>query len=130
MVAPMLGHVFWADGKIPEGADTAIKVATSVGTVIGQLGFGAMADVIGRRQIYGFELIVMIFATLAQALATGSYSISFVGLMVFWRVIMGIGECSRIFAASSSNILKELVVTTRSVRSSHPSLLQRNGVVQ
>lgn len=45
MVTSMLGVVFWQNathspGKIPSKADTAIKVSTSTGTVIGQVGFG------------------------------------------------------------------------------------------
>jgi PHS family inorganic phosphate transporter-like MFS transporter len=41
----MLGVVFWQDaissaGKMPSHADTAIKVSTSTGTVLGQVGFG------------------------------------------------------------------------------------------
>jgi MFS transporter, PHS family, inorganic phosphate transporter len=58
----MLGVVFWQDhvhkGAIPSNSDTAIKVATSGGTVIGQLGFGYLADVVGRKKMYGLELIV------------------------------------------------------------------------
>lgn len=78
-------------GKIPSNSDTAIKVATSGGTVIGQLAFGWLADHIGRKKMYGFELIIMIFATLAQALSSDSSSMSIVGVLIFWRVIMGIG---------------------------------------
>ncbi len=55
----MLGIVFWpqAKGKMPTSADTAIKVSTSAGTVIGQVGFGALADIFGRKRMYGIELI-------------------------------------------------------------------------
>ncbi|RPA84320.1 phosphate permease [Ascobolus immersus RN42] len=91
MVTAMLGYVYWGDGHIPEGSDTGIKVATSVGTVFGQLGFGWLADNVGRQRIYGFELIIMIFATLAQVLSSNSPSMNFVGLIIFWRFIMGIG---------------------------------------
>lgn len=90
----MLGVVFWQasnSGKIPDSSDTAIKVATSGGTVIGQLGFGYLADVVGRKRMYGLELIIIIFATLAQALSASSSAISITGLLIFWRVIMGIG---------------------------------------
>jgi PHS family inorganic phosphate transporter-like MFS transporter len=90
----MFGVVYWgpaSKGVIDPTADTAIKVATSCGTIIGQLVFGHLADRIGRKRIYGLELIVMIFTTLAQALSSSSPSMSFVGLIIFWRVLMGIG---------------------------------------
>nr|OQO21923.1 Repressible high-affinity phosphate permease [Rachicladosporium sp. CCFEE 5018] len=99
LVTAMLGVVYWQDdnlsaakrGVIPSASDTAIKVATSGGTVIGQLGFGYLADVVGRKKMYGLELILIIFATTAQALASDSRSISIVGIIIFWRVLMGIG---------------------------------------
>lgn len=90
----MLGVVFWqgkkgsAKGVIPTNSDTAIKVATSGGTVLGQLGFGYLADVVGRKRMYGLELIIIIFATLAQSLSSPSPAISIVGLIIFWRVLM------------------------------------------
>jgi PHS family inorganic phosphate transporter-like MFS transporter len=91
----MFGVVFWNNannkGTIESSADTAIKVATSGGTIIGQLAFGYLADVVGRKRMYGLELIIIIFATLAQALSSPSVSVSFVGLIIFWRVLMGIG---------------------------------------
>ena len=67
------------------------QVATSGGTVIGQVAFGVIADIVGRKRMYGLELIIIIFATLAQSLSSASPSMSVVGLLIFWRVIMGIG---------------------------------------
>jgi PHS family inorganic phosphate transporter-like MFS transporter len=87
----MLGLVYWKNGSIPQNSDTAIKVSTSGGTVIGQLGFGWLADVLGRKKMYGLELMVIIIATLAQSLSSESPSMHIVGILVFWRVIMGIG---------------------------------------
>ena len=89
----MLGLVYWqsSNGVIPTSSETAIKVATSVGTVIGQVVFGYMADWIGRKRMYGIELIIILAATLAQSLTAPSTSLSLVGVMVFWRIIMGIG---------------------------------------
>ncbi|KAK0941604.1 acid phosphatase pho5 [Friedmanniomyces endolithicus] len=95
IVTTLLGIVYFQGkkngGAIPTSADTAIKVATSGGTVLGQLGFGILADIVGRKKMYGLELIIIIFATLAQALASNSPGISLVGVIVFWRVLMGIG---------------------------------------
>jgi PHS family inorganic phosphate transporter-like MFS transporter len=92
----MLGMVYWHDakskpGSIPTNSDTAIKISSSAGTVLGQVGFGILADIVGRKKMYGLELMVIIFATLAQSLSAASPAVSIVGIIVFWRVIMGIG---------------------------------------
>ncbi|KAI0185368.1 phosphate permease [Xylaria flabelliformis] len=89
----MLGIVYFQDakGKLPQSSDNAIKLATSAGTVIGQLGFGYLADHVGRKKMYGVELIIIIFATIGQALASGSPSVNIVGLIIFWRVLLGVG---------------------------------------
>lgn len=38
--------------------------------------------------MYGLELIIIIFATTAQALTSGSPSMDIVGVIIFWRVLM------------------------------------------
>jgi PHS family inorganic phosphate transporter-like MFS transporter len=95
LASAMLGIAFFQNSKskgtIPTNSDTAIKVATSGGTVLGQLGFGYLADVVGRKKMYGLELIIIIFATLAQSLSAPSRAMSVTGLLIFWRVIMGVG---------------------------------------
>ncbi|PHH87461.1 hypothetical protein CDD83_8853 [Cordyceps sp. RAO-2017] len=88
----MLGIVYYpGSGVMPTSSDNAIKLATSAGTVVGQLGFGYLADVVGRKRMYGLELIVIIFATLGQALTSNSPACDIIGLIIFWRVIMGVG---------------------------------------
>ncbi|KAE8322307.1 hypothetical protein BDV39DRAFT_209869 [Aspergillus sergii] len=53
LCSAMLGVVYWQDaasrpGKVPYNSDTAIKESTSSGTVIGQLFFGWLADIIAQ----------------------------------------------------------------------------------
>lgn len=103
LVTSTLGMVFWQGepipgsnsggnyGVLPMQVNTAIKAATSGGAVIGQLGFGWLADVVGRRKMYGVELAIIITATLAQSLSAPSQAVTMTGLLIFWRVIMGIG---------------------------------------
>lgn len=86
----MMAYVFW-EGDIPSSSNTLLKVSTSVGTVIGQLGFGMMADIIGRKKIYGVELIIMIAATILQCTAGHAPGVNFVAVLTFYRIIMGIG---------------------------------------
>jgi MFS transporter, PHS family, inorganic phosphate transporter len=89
----MVGMAFWQDngGVIPPNVQTAIKAAISGGAVIGQLGFGVLADLLGRRRMYGVELSIIIVSTLTQSLSSPSSALTMTGLLVFWRVIMGIG---------------------------------------
>ena len=48
----MVGYVFFPEtGKLSGPQDTAIKIATSSGTVIGQLAFGFLADFLGRKKV-------------------------------------------------------------------------------
>ncbi|KAM3078182.1 acid phosphatase pho5 [Clarireedia jacksonii] len=53
LLTTMLGIVYFPHhkGTMPTNSDTAIKVATSGGTVVGQLGFGALADLVGRKKM-------------------------------------------------------------------------------
>jgi PHS family inorganic phosphate transporter-like MFS transporter len=76
---------------MPHNADTAIKVATSAGAIVGQVVFGYLADVLGRKKMYGVELMIIISTTLAQSLCGESTAVSIVGVLIFYRVIMGIG---------------------------------------
>ncbi|KAK9247134.1 major facilitator superfamily domain-containing protein [Lipomyces tetrasporus] len=89
----MLGYVYFHDrgSKLPTNSDTAVKVATSGGTVVGQLFFGWIADVVGRKRIYGIELMIILIGTLGQSLSGPSQAIDIIGVLCFWRVIMGIG---------------------------------------
>jgi MFS transporter, PHS family, inorganic phosphate transporter len=48
----MVGYVYFPKtGALPTSSDTAIKISTSCGTVIGQLGFGFLADHVGRKRV-------------------------------------------------------------------------------
>lgn len=93
LAVPLLGMAYWQDsrGRIPQDTNTNIKAATACGTVVGQVVFGWLADVVGRRRMYGIELLIVIVATVAQSLTSSSASMSMTGTLVFWRVLMGIG---------------------------------------
>lgn len=48
----IVGYVYYPTiGALPSSSDTAIKISTSAGTVIGQLGFGFLADHLGRKKV-------------------------------------------------------------------------------
>lgn len=100
-----MGYVYYTDqpdSALPASTDLGIKMASSVGTVLGQIGFGVLNDMYGRKkvplrllkllmQMYGTELIIMIVATLGLTLGTTGGSVSVVWVTIFWRFILGIG---------------------------------------
>jgi MFS transporter, PHS family, inorganic phosphate transporter len=101
LITTFLGLTFWSGppesaingfggnhGTLPTPVNTALKASTSAGIVVGQILFGWLADVFGRRRMYGIELAIIILSTLSCALASPSQSMNSTGLLVFWRVMM------------------------------------------
>lgn len=93
IASTMLGYVYSAThaSSLSTNAALGVKVATPVGTLVGQLLFGYLADLIGRKKMYGFELIIIIFTTFAQALSANGPAVHIVGVLVVWRFLMGVG---------------------------------------
>jgi PHS family inorganic phosphate transporter-like MFS transporter len=96
MVLPMLEIVYWQN-SLPPSHETAINLATLVGTIIGQLTFGLLADRYGRKKMYGFELLIVIVATVGLALCSVgiSGSINVFAWVICWRLLMGVGIGNR-----------------------------------
>jgi PHS family inorganic phosphate transporter-like MFS transporter len=91
IASTMLGYVYGKGQKLKAHQDLGIKVATPVGTLVGQLLFGWLADVVGRKRMYGIELMIIIMGTFGQAISGGAHAVSIIGVLVVWRFIMGIG---------------------------------------
>jgi MFS transporter, PHS family, inorganic phosphate transporter len=49
----LLGYIYYptADAVLPANVDVSIKMASSVGTVIGQISFGVLIDLYGRKKV-------------------------------------------------------------------------------
>ncbi|KAG6808565.1 hypothetical protein H0H92_003703 [Tricholoma furcatifolium] len=81
----ILGYVYGKDIDtnnfqiLSTNQDFGIKVATPVGTFVGQLLFD------------GIELLIIVVSTFAQALAGHGPSISIITVLIVWRFLMGIG---------------------------------------
>ncbi|PIL29824.1 MFS general substrate transporter [Ganoderma sinense ZZ0214-1] len=102
IVSVMLGYLYGAEHgtsdsetissrSLSTGQELGIKIATPVGVLLGQLLFGWLGDVLGRKRIYGMELMIIMVATFGQALCAPSISINIISMLIFWRFVMGIG---------------------------------------
>ncbi|KAF8349024.1 inorganic phosphate transporter [Amanita rubescens] len=91
IASSMLGYVYGKNGALNSAQSLGVKVATPVGTLIGQLLFGWLADRVGRKRMYGVELMIIIVATFGQALSGSAFAVSIIGTLVVWRGIMGVG---------------------------------------
>jgi MFS transporter, PHS family, inorganic phosphate transporter len=84
----MLGLTFYqgdSKGKVPDNIQTAIKAATFGRAVIGQIGFGWLADILGWRRIYRIELITIIVSTFAQSLSAPSSAVVVGKMVTLWH---------------------------------------------
>ncbi|KAI0036288.1 MFS general substrate transporter [Vararia minispora EC-137] len=92
-VATMLQYRLYGGRSLPSGLESFIKAGANIGSVIGQFAFGFLADHLGRKAIYGKELMLIILATiLCISTPTGSLSPdgSLIYLAVF-RILLGVG---------------------------------------
>ncbi|KAF2004535.1 MFS general substrate transporter [Amniculicola lignicola CBS 123094] len=102
-VIPSIIYVYMYD-KPREAADFEfwINVLTLMGSIVGQVLFGLLADLLGRTSLYGWELIIVILSTLGFAFTSrGVTSTSTTGLVApsldlktsfyCWRFIQGVG---------------------------------------
>ena len=51
IASTMLGYVYGKNQKLNKSQDLGVKVATPVGTLVGQVLFGWLADVVGRKRM-------------------------------------------------------------------------------
>ncbi|KZT22010.1 phosphate permease [Neolentinus lepideus HHB14362 ss-1] len=91
IASTMLGYVYGHRFALNSSQSLGVKVATPVGNVFGQLIFGWLADVLGRKRMYGIELMIIIVATFGQAVSGNGHAVGIIGVLVVWRFIMGVG---------------------------------------
>jgi PHS family inorganic phosphate transporter-like MFS transporter len=92
-VSTMLQYRLYGGKSLPAGPQGFIKAAANVGSVIGQFGFGFAADALGRKAVYGKELMLVIFATI-MSISDPTGDISPNSALIWlgvWRIVLGIG---------------------------------------
>lgn len=98
----------WHVSPVAEGLVTSTALlASAVGAVL----FGRVADMLGRKRIYGYEVLVLAIGAIASALSPGIW------WLIAFRVILGLGiggdypVSSTIMAEYSSKRTRGMMVT-------------------
>ncbi|KAJ1725657.1 hypothetical protein LPJ53_000136 [Coemansia erecta] len=94
----IMGYVYYANAEgdakntTPTNIDMWIKGATQLGCIFGQFIFGYLSDRLGRKRIYGVELIIIIVCTLGGSFAGNTArGLSVYWVLFIWRFVLGIG---------------------------------------
>ncbi|KAG8858430.1 hypothetical protein FRB96_005315 [Tulasnella sp. 330] len=92
-VSTMLQYRLYGGKSLPAGLQGVLKASANIGALVGQVSFGYLADALGRKAVYGKELMLIIFATImCLTVPTGQISPNhcLIYLTIF-RVVLGIG---------------------------------------
>ncbi|KAJ7137011.1 major facilitator superfamily domain-containing protein [Mycena epipterygia] len=92
-VATMLQYRLYGGKSLPAGLQGVLKASANIGSVVGQFGFGYLADALGRKAIYGKELMLVIFATI-MCLTTPTGTLSPDNCLIYlsiFRIVLGVG---------------------------------------
>jgi PHS family inorganic phosphate transporter-like MFS transporter len=104
VIAPSLAYIYWNDAG-DSHHERDINVVTLTGSLVGMLLFGHYADRYGRKTLYGWELVIVIVATIGMAQSSEGFrtcsdpnnynscrtSMSIYRWITFWRFVLGVG---------------------------------------
>ncbi|KAJ2909592.1 hypothetical protein GGI21_001727 [Coemansia aciculifera] len=98
LCSTIMGYVYYADATgsakntTPTSIDMWIKGATQLGCIFGQLAFGYLADRLGRKKMYGTELVIIIVCTIGGSFAGNTArGLSVYWVLFIWRFFLGVG---------------------------------------
>lgn len=83
VILTSISFVYFPESKY-RYVGTLINVFTLLGSVVGQVSFGLLADYYGRTRLYGIELVLVIVSTIGVATSNyGYHDLSFLGLFIW-----------------------------------------------
>ena len=94
MTLPFIQLAYYSPLEIPSEEETLLRTAILLGALVGQLTFGFLSDIYGRRKLYGYELMVLLLAIVGVSTSSPGLvgSMSLFGWLFVWRLIMGFGR--------------------------------------
>ena len=86
----LLGRIYYHD-HVPAVVVSAMVGIALLGTVIGQLVFGRLGDLIGRRRVYGLALMLMVISSLGCGFSICTRPSCVLASLAFFRFVLGVG---------------------------------------
>jgi PHS family inorganic phosphate transporter-like MFS transporter len=94
LTLPFVKLAYYSPLSISSGEETLLRVAVLLGMLVGQLTFGFLSDLYGRRKLYGYELMIILLAIVGVTMSSPGLvgSMSLFSWLFVWRFIMGFGK--------------------------------------
>jgi PHS family inorganic phosphate transporter-like MFS transporter len=92
VIIPSLAFIYWNNDSMGYN-EAYINAITLIGSLLGQLVCGFLADKYGRRRFRGIELCFMIFGTLGLVMVTSGddNSMTILTWIIFYRSLAAVG---------------------------------------
>lgn len=91
-IMKLIGRIYYGSPReVPRAVKSAMVVTALLGTVIGQLVFGRLGDLIGRRKVYGFALMLMVLSSFGCGHSICTSRTCVLLSLGFFRILLGIG---------------------------------------
>ncbi|KAF7850951.1 hypothetical protein BT93_L4860 [Corymbia citriodora subsp. variegata] len=89
----LLGHIYNEsdDHQVRPVVESAMLAVALLGTAIGQLIFGRLGDLAGRRRLYGLALMLMMAGSIGCGLSMGTTRGCVLASLGFFRFVLGVG---------------------------------------
>ncbi len=89
----LIGRVFYEDEQynVPPAVLSSMVAIALLGTAIGQLVFGRLGDLIGRRRVYGLSLMIMVLSSLGCGFSICTTRSCVLVSLALFRFILGVG---------------------------------------
>ncbi|KAH0680739.1 hypothetical protein KY284_021824 [Solanum tuberosum] len=97
-IMKLIGRIYYGSPRnsnnlyeVPRAVTSTMIVTALLGTVIGQLVFGRLGDLIGRRKVYGFALMIMVLSSFGCGHSICTSRTCVLLSLGFFRFLLGIG---------------------------------------
>ncbi|CAK7328419.1 unnamed protein product [Dovyalis caffra] len=97
LVTKLLGRIYYHvdgaenPGSLPPNVAAAVNGVAFCGTLVGQLFFGWLGDKLGRKNVYGMTLMLMVICSIASGLSFGHSAKGVMATLCFFRFWLGFG---------------------------------------